>query len=185
MKFDDAAKPLKPSNGYGSIRVIDNVSLSLINWESPQNRNETDIELYDITLLRNHSNGTNNSIRVAASSQTLSYKYSVLDGNYTAASIVAVDLCGQRSEASEFQLMPVAGGGNPDHDGQKSSTAGILAGVIVATIVTVIIINIALISSAIVIRHRYRRYVVHKQETSRSICSSCRVNMQDYQPSKT
>ena len=62
---------------------------------------------------------------MAASGQTLSYKYSVLGRNYTAASITAVDLCGQRSEASEFQLMQVADGGNPesnDHDEHNSST---------------------------------------------------------------
>ena len=104
----NAAKPMKPTNTYGSIHVDNNISLSLLNWDSnsPQNRNETDIRFYDISLLRNHSDGM--SISVAALRQTLSYMYAVSNsGNYTRASIAAVDFCGQRSEASEFQLMPV------------------------------------------------------------------------------
>ena len=40
----------------------------------------------------------------AQSLQTLSYKYVLSEGNYTAASITAVDLCGQKSEPTQLEL---------------------------------------------------------------------------------
>ena len=134
---------MKPSNVYGSIHVDNNISVSLLNWDSPQNWNETDISFYDISLLRNHSDdGTSlRSIHVSASRQTLSYKYAVSNsGNYTRASITAVDFCGQRSEASEFQLMAVidcmiSDAESSDHYQQ---TIDILVGVLALTIAIII-----------------------------------------------
>ena len=182
----NAAKPAKPNKVYGSIIVIENVSISLINWDPPQNQNETDIVFYDIILLRSHSLNGTNSIHVAASRQTLSYKYAVSDsGNYTAASITAVDLCGQRSEASEFQLIPVTYSNgsitNPesnDHDGQKSNTVYILAGIFTAAI-AIIIIAIYILSIIVVHRHIINQQeakcnhndVVKRSDTSNSIAN--------------
>lgn len=147
----DAAKPMKPTNVYGSIHVDNNISLSSLNWDSPQNRNETDIRFYDINLLRNHSDD-GMSIHVAASKQTLSYKYTLSSsGNYTQASITAVDLCGQRSEASEFQLMPVAD--DNITDGESSDryrqTVDILAGVLAVAISIIIVQFIIFVSITI------------------------------------
>ena len=141
---------MKPSNVHGSILVDNNISLSLLNWDSPQNWNETDMSFYDISLLRNHSDdGTSlKSIHVAASRQTLSYKYAVSSsGNYTRASITAIDICGQRSEASEFQLMAVtdcniSDGESSDHYQQ---TIDILAGLLAVTIAIIIALLIIFI----------------------------------------
>ena len=144
---------MKPSNAYGSNYVDNNISLSLLNWESPQNQNETDIDFYDISLLRNHSDdGTSlKSIHVAASRQTLSYKYAVSNSvNYTRASITAVDFCGQRSEASEFQFMLVTDGNITDiESNDRQRTIDILAGILAFTIA--IIISLLIIFIPIVI----------------------------------
>jgi hypothetical protein len=152
---------MKPSNVYGSIHVLvgnNNISLTLLlNWDdSPQNQNETDVRFYDISLLRNHSDGTNNfkSIRVSASRQTLSYKYTVSNsGNYTRASITAVDLCGQRSEASEFQLMVVTDSSvtNAESNDRYQQTIDILAGVLALAIAIIIVLCIVFISAIIII----------------------------------
>jgi hypothetical protein len=151
VNYINAVKPMKPSNIYGSMHVDNNISFTLLNWDSPQNQNETDIRFYDISLLRNHSDGTNlnlKSIRVSASRQTLSYKYAVSNSvNYTRASITAVDLCGQRSEASEFQLMQVADGSvtNAESSDHYQQTIDILAGVLAVAIATIIALLIIFI----------------------------------------
>ena len=146
---------MKPSNVYGSIHIDNNInfSLLLLNWDSPQNWNETDISFYDISLLRNHSDdGTSlRSIHVAASKQILSlaYKYAVSNSeNCTRASITAVDLCGQRSEASEFQLMLVADChiSNAESGDRYRQTMDILAGVLAVAIAIIIALLIILIS---------------------------------------
>jgi hypothetical protein len=144
---------MKPSNIYGSIHVDNNISFTILNWDSPQNQNETDIRFYDISLLRNHSDGTNvnvKSIHVSASRQTLSYKYTVSNSvNYTRASITAVDLCGQRSEASEFQLTPVMDGSitklNTKSSNCYQQTIDILAGVLAVAIAIIIVLCIIFI----------------------------------------
>ena len=126
---------MKPSNAYGSIHVDNNISLLLLIWDSPPNQNESDIMFYDISLLRNHSDdGT--SIHVAASRQTLSYKYTVSNSaNYTRASITAVDFCGQRSEASEFQFMIVTDSISDAESSNCQQTINILAGVLTVVII--------------------------------------------------
>lgn len=144
-----------PSNVYRSIHIVDNVSLSLLNWESPRNQNETSISFFDIILIRS---STNSSIHVAASRQTLSYKYAVLDGNYTAASITAVDMCGQRSDASEFQLTSVINTvTNPGSSDGKNTQREvyILAGILTVVIVVFIIFVTVKIYLCIVKRKSY------------------------------
>jgi hypothetical protein len=143
---------MKPSNFYGSIHVIDNnnISLSLLNWDSPPHQNETDVRFYDINLLRNHSDENLKSVRVSASRQTISYKYAVSNsGNYTRASITAVDLCGQRSEASEFQLMAVTDSSvtivNAESNDCYRQTSDILAGVFAVAIAIIIVLFIIFI----------------------------------------
>ena len=63
---------------------------------------------YEITLVGTHTNNTVSThvIDHAQSLQVLSYKYNVMlsEANYTAASITAVDLCGQRSEPTQLEL---------------------------------------------------------------------------------
>ena len=99
----NAAIPTKPTEVYGSI-TGDFIPTLILNWNASQYQ-ETVVDYYDITLISNHSN---NSIHAAAlSSVQTQYIYIALDGNYTAASITAVDLCGQRSEPSKFELPAV------------------------------------------------------------------------------
>ena len=97
------ARPTKPSGVNGNILIIDNsTALATVNWIPPQNQNHTTIDYYDITLI---GDNRTSSVRVVASLQTLSYKYNVLtEGNYTTASVEAVDLCGQRSGTSLVKL---------------------------------------------------------------------------------
>jgi hypothetical protein len=152
---------MKPSNVYGSIHVDNNISFTLLNWDSPQNQNETDIRFYDISLLRNHSDGTNlnlKSIRVSASRQTPSYKYAVANnGNYTRASITAVDFCGQSSEASEFQLTDGSITKlNTGLNDRYQQTIDILAGVL-AVAIAAIIVQFTIFIPIIIYQCRYYR----------------------------
>ena len=164
---------MKPSNIHGNIQIIDNISLSLLNWDSPPNQNETDISFYDISLSRNHSDesdgtGTSlKSIHVAASRQTQSYKYAVSNsGNSTRASITAVDICGQRSDASEFQLndILVTDGNITDTElnDHHQQTIDILAGVLAfafAIIIALLIVFIpVVIYQCIVIQREAEKY---------------------------
>ena len=140
-----------------------------INWDSPLNQNETTINFYDITL-RNHDNDTY-LITVAASQQIQSYKYAVVgESYYITASIVAVDQCGQRSEASEFQLIhvPVMDGGITNteskiFDGQTSNTVDILAGVLAVAIAIIITLCIIFVIIIILVC-RYFAHAVRKKE---------------------
>ena len=147
------ARPTKPHEVYGSIRVIDNAILSVINWNSPPNKNETVIDYYDVMLIKNHSNNTN-SVRVAASVPTPSYKYTVLEGNYTAVSITAVDLCGQRSEPSQVKLMVNIANktviNSIPYDWQKSTMDGLIGGL--AAAIAVIIVFCIVIVTIVVIK---------------------------------
>ena len=159
---------MKPSNVYGGIHIDNNVSLSLLNWDSPQNQNESDIRFYDVSLLRNHSDDDMSiHVHVAASKQTLSYKYAVSNsGDYTRARIIAVDFCGQRSEASEFQLMHMAVTDcnnitDTEPNDRYQQTIDILAGVLavaIAIIIALLIIFIpVMIYQCIVNRQQARR----------------------------
>lgn len=156
---------MKPSNVRGSIRFIDNnnISLSLLKWDSPQNQNETDIDFYDIILLRNHSSGTN-SIHVAVPRQMKSYEYTMMDGHYTSASITAVDQCGQRSELSEFQLVEVTNSSSTTPGRQNNSTVISLATLLAIESIAIIIIV------AFFILFCRRRYYINKFFVRTSIC---------------
>ena len=108
-----------------------------------------------------------------ASQQTLSYKYVISEGNYTAVSITAVDLCGQRSKSSQVKLsnieIPLIQGiiatntttcstipTSDSVDSDKQGTIDILAGVLALTIAMIIAISIIFIAILICIVRRNR-----------------------------
>ena len=142
--FTNAARPTKPNDVFGSIQFIDNITLASINWIPPLNQNETIIDHYDVTLIGNSVT----SVSVAASLQTHPYKYNnvmLLEGNYSAASIEAVDLCGQRSEPLQVELFITNRTScNPIPCDRQQGTVDALAGVLAFIIG-------ALISSCIII----------------------------------
>ena len=104
---------------------------------------------------------------MAASRQTQSYKYAVSNsGNSTRASITAVDICGQRSDASEFQLndILVTDGNITDTElnDHHQQTIDILAGVLAfafAIIIALLIVFIpVVIYQCIVIQREAEKY---------------------------
>ena len=115
--FVHSAKPGQPRGTNGSIihAILDNdqsedsetatgiAAIASLNWNPPENHNETAIDFYELMLI-----GTsNNNIffyratgKVTMAQQTFSFKYVLSEGNYTAVRIRVVDLCEQRSEPS-------------------------------------------------------------------------------------
>ena len=105
-------KPTPPKEVTGNISenmaTIDGVkAVASLNWSWPENQDEMAIDHYEITFIGTRTN-TTTSVRITDESLlTLSYKYNVMlsEANYTAASIMAVGLCGERSEPSLVELM--------------------------------------------------------------------------------
>jgi hypothetical protein len=110
-----ADQPNKPNNGAGHIYknlMINSESteaLVELNWSPAENYNHTIIEYYELTLMGSHPNTTISRVYVGADQQQIesfSHMLVVPEGrNYTSASILAVDMCGQRSEPSHFEIM--------------------------------------------------------------------------------
>jgi hypothetical protein len=91
---NDQSESSETGTGIGSIASL--------NWNPPENHNETAIDFYELTLI-----GTPNSNTFfyrATTQQTFSSKYVLSEGNYTAVRITAVDVCEQRSEPSQIML---------------------------------------------------------------------------------
>ena len=115
------AKPGQPRGTSGSIIIIhailDNdqsedsesatgrAAIASLNWNPPENHNETAIDFYELMLI---GTPNNNTFLYRATGnmaqQTFSFKYVLLEGNYTAVRITVVDLCEQRSEPSQIML---------------------------------------------------------------------------------
>ena len=105
---------------------------------------------------------------MTASMQTLSFKYVLSEGSYTAASITAVDLCGQRSEPFDLELMV-----NNTNRGLttstmcdlKKSTVDGLAGALALVIAIIIALFIVIITIIVIckcknINHKGRRATI-------------------------
>ena len=78
-----------------------------LDWSLSDNDNETAIDYYEITLMGTHSNDTIITECMTSTNQALevlSYKYVLSEGNYTSVSIIAVDICGERSEPIQVLL---------------------------------------------------------------------------------
>ena len=115
-----SAKPGQPRGTSGSIihATLDHddqsedsematgiVAIASLNWNPPENHNETAIDFYELMLIGTPNNNTF-FYRATGNmaQQTFSFKYVLLEGNYTAVRITVVDLCGQRSDPSQIML---------------------------------------------------------------------------------
>ena len=162
--------PTAPEEFTGTIQNISDdaitqtgtKAISFINWSMPENENETAIDYFEITLMGTHTNSTMSICMADQSEQKLmlSFKYVLSEGNYTAASITAVDLCGQRSTPTQLNLTSMTkidiGTSNMDTSDSNSSVAlgaglGVPLGVI---IITAIALSVALIILGLIILRR-------------------------------
>ena len=85
--------------------------------------------------------------------QTISYKHVLSEGNYTAASITAVDLCGQRSAPTQFELtnttaIHVSFPGVDRNDAQQSNSS-VAVGAVLGVLLCVITIIAAALSAVL------------------------------------
>ena len=101
-------KPNKPNNGAGSIHSSESAeAIVTLYWSSPENHNHTTIAHYKLTLIGTHSNTTTTVHVGAEPQQSFSHLLMVSERNYSSASIIAVDACGQESEPSHFELTEI------------------------------------------------------------------------------
>lgn len=106
-----AETPTTPEEFTGTIqnvsgdKTVGAKAIASLNWSLPDNEIGTAIDYYEIILMGTHTNSTMSMCMTDPSLPMFSYKYVLSEGNYTAASITAVDLCGQRSEPSLVELM--------------------------------------------------------------------------------
>ena len=102
-----AGQPKKPSNGAGSkIQCLESMkTMVVLTWSPPENYDRTTIDYYELTLIGKHPNTATRVYVGADPQQPLSHILQVdSERNYTSASILAVDVCGQRSESSLFAI---------------------------------------------------------------------------------
>ena len=97
------ATPDKPQNVTGNIQNTTSAtgagnSVVTVDWLPPENQNDTAIDYYELTL--NGSNSTSTTLKIDAAA-SLPYYLNVTFDNYKV-SVTAVDVCGQKSEPSEF-----------------------------------------------------------------------------------
>ena len=107
------AKPRQPRGTSGNIQKFLDIessetdtgiaAIASLNWNPPENHNETAIDFYELTLIGT-PNLSNTFFYRATTQQTFSSKYVLSERNYTAARITAVDSCEQRSESSQIML---------------------------------------------------------------------------------
>lgn len=108
-----ADNPDLPNGARGSIQDVDATkAIVILNWNPPENHNHTAIDYYELTLIGIHFNTTTVVYVGEDTQQFFSHRLVVSGGNliYTAASIMAVDVCGQRSEPSHFALTTIVTG---------------------------------------------------------------------------
>ena len=170
-----AGTPTAPNEVTGSIQNISDVTVTQtgakavasLNWSQPENQDEMAIDYYEITLVGSHVNNTLSVCMIDQPQQTVSYKYVLPEGNYTAASITAVDLCGKRSAPSELILKNIDPDTIIDVATQQSQSRAVGAGLGAALGVTLIIV-VALIIAVIIIRIRCHKLVLNHAAVSLS-----------------
>lgn len=109
-------QPKKPRNGAGSkVQCLESMkTMVILNWSPPENYNRTTIDYYELTLIGKDTKPNTSRVYVGAQAdprQSLSYILQVdSDRDYTSANISAVDVCGQQSEPSLFDIIPAMTG---------------------------------------------------------------------------
>ena len=106
------------------------------------------IDYYELTLVGSHINYSLSVCMIDQLQQIVSYKHVLQEGNYTTASITAVDLCGQRSEPSELILtnitmnLLVSNVATSDIDTQQNQVIAVGAGLgVTLGVVTIIMVQ--------------------------------------------
>ena len=159
------AKPGQPRGISGSIlhailgndqsedsKITTGISaIASLNWNPPENHNETAIDFYELMLVGTPNNNTFFYRATGTmAQQTFSFKYVLSEGNYTAVRITVVDLCEQRSEPSQIMLNNIGTVPNTctsesvvtpcaQTDDNMQHTINILIGIFVPVIVLIII----------------------------------------------
>ena len=127
----------------GSIQNVsgsDTSGVASVKWTPPTNKNETVIDYYSVTLIGSHTNDTIILINKDTSMQTYSYSFGLSDTNYSAASVVAVDTCGQFGEPSLSVLNQTSSTfSNPSTDGHQPVIAGLAAAFTVTAITAAVL----------------------------------------------
>ena len=130
-------QPKKPSNGAGSkVQCLKSMkTMVVLNWSPPENYDRTFIDYYKLTLIRKDTKPTTTSVYVGPQAdprQSFSHILQVdSDRNYTSASILAVDVCRQRSEASLFAIIPAMSGSTSTTPNSNGTTQAGYLGVII------------------------------------------------------
>ena len=97
------------------------------------------INYYELTLVGTHVNNTL-KLPVGMTDQPLQ-RVVLSEGNYTTASIIAVDLCGQRSAPSELILTNTTRDSVSNSDTQKSRVVAIGTGLgVTLSVVTIVMV---------------------------------------------
>ena len=101
-------KPIAPKDLIGTIQNIPDdttpgmKAIFSLNLSIPATQNEAAIDYYEVLLIGTHPNKT--TCRIVRMTDQ-SFPIVLPEGNYTAANITAVDLCGQRSEPAPLELI--------------------------------------------------------------------------------
>ena len=180
-----SAKPGQPRGTSGSIihATLDHddqsedsematgiAAIASLNWNPPENHNETAIDFYELMLIGTPNNNTF-FYRATGNmaQQTFSFKYVLSEGNYTAVRITIVDLCEQKSEPLQIMLSNIETVPNtsesdsvitPQTDEVNDNmqrTINILTGILAFMFVLLIVVIIIVIALIVVLKRGYKK----------------------------
>ena len=141
---------MEVSGSIQNIPTKDLVAIASINWTPPENQNKTVIDHYDVTLIGSHLNNTL-LLQIPSDTlpQTFSYNFGIPETNYSAVSVTAVDVCGQRGESSESALnhLTLPTGSMPSFSNCKQTE--ICIGVTVPLIIILLLVTMLLLGVSI------------------------------------
>ena len=162
--FACTAKPGQLRGTSGSIihAILDNdqsedsetatgiVAIASLNWNPPENHNETAIDFYELMLIGTPDNNTF-FYRATGNmaQQAFSFKYVLSEGNYTAVRITVVDLCEQRSEPSQIMLSNIET--IPNICTSESVIIPCTINILISIFVPVIVLSIVFIIALIIV----------------------------------
>ena len=134
-------QPKKPRNGAGSkVHCLESMkTMVVLNWSPPENYYRTIIDYYELTLIGKDTEPYTTRVYVGAQAdprQSLSHILQVdSDRDYTSANISAVDVCGQQSEPSLFDIILAMTGSTSTTPNSNGTTQAGYLGVIILIIV--------------------------------------------------
>ena len=167
------AAPSRLQEVQGNITSANNElqNIASVNWLPLANENETAIDYYDLTL--NGSNTSTTTVKVDTAI-SLPYKFLVCGENFTTVSVIAVDVCGQRSEPSQSALKITTTNSsgppitcNSEREKRLKDIVDILASVIALVIAVCIValIIVAILVKIICHNSQCKSYSLRSEET--------------------